>query len=103
MIKYYLCFERDYFQTIKMFFIGMKDFERNRDNFLCLIEDDPHNWLPINEDVTDITKRFQISSDLFYKIKHLSSKERSLITKFDSHIELFKEWGLLEDIEEYLI
>jgi hypothetical protein len=103
MIKYFVCFERDYFKTIKMFFIGMKDSERNRDHFWLLTEDDPLNWLPIDEDVVDITNKIQINSELFYKIKNLSKKERSLITKFDTHIELFQKWGLLEDIEEYLI
>lgn len=103
MIKYYLCFEKDYFETIKMFFIGTKDSERNRDNFLCLTEDDPHNWLPVDGDVIDMTNRFQINSKLFFKIKHLSSKERSLIAKYDNPVDLFKMWGLLKDIEEYLI
>lgn len=103
MIKYYICFEHNYFQIIKMFFIGMKDYERNRDYFWLLTEDDPLDWLPIDGDVVDIINRFQISSELFYKIKNLSSKERSFITKFNTPIELFKSWGLLQDIIEYLI
>lgn len=103
MIKYFLYFEEDYFETIKMFFIGIKDYRRNRNDFWCLTEDDPHNWLPIDEDIVDVRNKFEINSDLFYKIKHLSTKDRSRITKFNTPIELFKSWDLLEDIEEYFI
>jgi hypothetical protein len=103
MIKYYLCFNDNYFKDAKMFYIGMKDFEKKDDSYWCLTESAPLDLLPINEVLVDIKNRFEISRYLFYKIKNLSSSKKSYILRYDSPIELFKAWDLLKYAEEYLI
>lgn len=103
MIRYYLYFNDNYFEDAKMFYIGMKDFEKKDYSYWCLTESAPLDFLPIDEDIVDVKNRFEISRYLFYEIKHLSSKEKSCITEFNTPVELFKAWGLLEDVEEYLI
>ena len=103
MIKFYLGFDDNYFESMKIFVIGIKDSEKNTSHFWCLSDVNDFQWKLIGRETPDFRKKILINDDYFYKIKLLSYEKRSYIAKYDNPIELFKAWDLLEEIEEHLI
>jgi hypothetical protein len=103
MIDYYIYFNNDYFESTRMFYLGLIDNEKKNNLYWCLTEKDPKNWLKIKEEIIDVRNKFKINSNIFYQIKHLSDQKKIYILKYNNPIKLFKAWNLLEQLEEYLI
>lgn len=108
MIKYYLYLHNNLFEKENMICISLNDQE-----FWILRENDEPDFYYTKESLRfgmDISKsndfginKYQITPSAFFGIRNLSKKQKNLINKYKNPIDLFRMWGVLDEIGEHFI
>lgn len=97
--KFYIGFDKNI--NKKIIFLISKQGEKN--DFLYLQEGDySSSWLKCRNIFKEIPC-FEISKSTYFKLKKLTEWERYQINKFIYYIDLFKYWGVHEELCEVLI
>lgn len=100
--KYYVCFDNDYFQNQKILFL-IKISIRNTNvgyESWCLRQGKNPSWKMTRNIFFESKNIFEVNDIVFYKLFNLSKYKRNKINKYDNQIDLFKDWGLLEQVCE---
>lgn len=98
--KFYMAFDNNIKRKI-IFLLITEEKEKN----VCwyLIESDSvPNWLRCR-DVFKEVHFFEISRKTYFKLRRLNDWERHQINKFIYYVDLFKYWGIYEELCEGLI
>lgn len=104
--NYYLYLPKNFFEEENMICISLNDQE-----FWILRESKEPDFYYTRESIgfTYINhynfgyNGYHITPSAFFKIKSLSKKQKHNINKYGHPIELFKSWGVLDEVIEHFI
>lgn len=103
-IKYNLCPSCDYNKKPILFLIKVTIKNINVDyESWCLRQGKNPYWAMTRNVFFESKDIFEINDIIFYKLFNLSKHQRNKINKYDNQIDLFKDWGLLNDVCENLL
>ena len=100
--KFYINFNNDENQIYRTKIIFILYIDKDKNEYWYLREE----FAPVWKKTNDISKEnyfYPITESVFYKLKNLNYEKRYKINKYCYYKDLFKNWGVLDEIIECFI